>query len=146
MIDLIPSWALKNRFLVLTLAALLVGVGVYSAKKLPIDAVPDVTNVQVTINTNAPALSPLEIEQQITFTIEQVLKGIPGVEQVRSISALRAVSSDGGLQGRNRHLFRPPTGGRTATECRQSAAQWTKASDGAYRHRAGGDLFLPTGR
>ena len=86
MLERIPAWALRNRFFVLCLTLLLVCVGLYSARHLSIDAVPDVTNVQVTINTNAPALSPLEIEQQITFTIEQLLNGIPGVEQVRSIS------------------------------------------------------------
>jgi heavy metal efflux system protein len=86
MLERIPAWALNNRFFILCLTLLMIGFGLYSTRQLSIDAVPDVTNVQVTINTNAPALSPLEIEQQITFTIEQVLNGIPGVEQIRSIS------------------------------------------------------------
>ena len=82
----IIRFALKQRLLVLALTALLVGVGVWSALRLPIDAVPDVTNVQVQINTNAPALSPLEVERQITLPVELAMSGLPDVEEVRSIS------------------------------------------------------------
>jgi cobalt-zinc-cadmium resistance protein CzcA len=64
----------------------IVATGLASLSRLPIDAFPDTTPVQVQINTNAPALSPLEIEQQITFPIEQEIGGLPGLEDVRSIS------------------------------------------------------------
>jgi cobalt-zinc-cadmium resistance protein CzcA len=80
------NFILGQRLLVLALTALLIGVGAWSAMHLPIDAIPDVTNVQVQINTNAPALSPLEVEQQITFPIEVSMLGLPDVEEVRSLS------------------------------------------------------------
>ena len=82
----IIAFALKNRLLVLALTALLSGVGIWSMLRLPIDAVPDVTNVQVQINTNAPALSPLEVERQITLPVELAMFGLPRLEQIRSLS------------------------------------------------------------
>src|SRR5262245_46426635 len=86
MLTRILTFSLEQRLLILALTALLVGVGAWSASHLPIDAVPDVTNVQVQINTNAPALSPLEVERQITFPVEVAMGGLPGVEEVRSLS------------------------------------------------------------
>ena len=77
---------LAQPLLVIALVGLLIGVGVWSAFRLPIDAVPDVTNVQVQINTNAPALSPLEIERQITLPIEIAMSGLPDIDEVRSRS------------------------------------------------------------
>ena len=82
----IIAFVLKQRLLVLTLVGLLVGVGVWSTMRLPIDAVPDVTNVQVQINTNAAALSPLEVERQITLPVELAMFGLPELEEIRSIS------------------------------------------------------------
>jgi heavy metal efflux system protein len=70
--------------LVVTLAASVAGV--WSLGKLPIDAVPDITNVQVQINAMAPALTPVEIEKQVTFPIETMLSGMPGLESMRSFS------------------------------------------------------------
>jgi len=64
----------------------LIALGIYSYQKLPIDAVPDITNVQVQINTSAPGYSPLESEQRITFPIETVMAGLPGLQETRSIS------------------------------------------------------------
>ena len=58
----------------------------WSLTRLPIDAVPDITNNQVQINTVAPALSPVEIEKQVTFPVETALAGIPGLEYTRSLS------------------------------------------------------------
>ena len=80
------AFALKNRLLVLALTGLLIGVGIWSMLRLPIDAVPDVTNVQVQVNTNAPALSPLEVERQITLPVELAMFGLPELEQIRSLS------------------------------------------------------------
>ena len=80
------AFALRNRLLVLALTGLLIGVGLWSMMRLPIDAVPDVTNVQVQINTNAPALSPLEVERQITLPVELSMFGLPNLEQIRSLS------------------------------------------------------------
>jgi cobalt-zinc-cadmium resistance protein CzcA len=78
--------AIARRWLVLFVVACLAGLGVYSYQRLPIDAVPDITNVQVQINTSAPGYSPLEAEQRITFPIETVMNGLPRLEQTRSLS------------------------------------------------------------
>ncbi|HFE44569.1 MAG TPA: efflux RND transporter permease subunit [Nannocystis exedens] len=86
MINTIVNMSLGNR-LVVIFFVLLVGVlGVRSMKALPIDAVPDVTNVQVQVLTNAPALGPLEVERFVTFPIETVMSGLPRVEELRSVS------------------------------------------------------------
>jgi cobalt-zinc-cadmium resistance protein CzcA len=86
MIDSILQFSLKNRFLVIFAVLLIAALGVRAAVLLPIDAVPDVTNVQVQVLTTAPALAPEEVEQFITFPVESVMSGIPKLEQVRSVS------------------------------------------------------------
>ena len=86
MIDGLIRFAVRQRLLVLMLVALLALAGAYSLWQLPIDAVPDVTNVQVQIHTSSPALPPLEIERQITFPIEVSMTGLPRVEEIRSVS------------------------------------------------------------
>ena len=80
------SWSLANRPLVLFLSLLWLAVGFRSLTQLPIDAVPDVTNVQVTVNTEAIGLSPPEVETLITVPVETTLLGLPRVEEVRSLS------------------------------------------------------------
>ena len=86
MIGKIFEISLRQRMFVLIGTLALMGAGVWSALRLPIDAVPDVTNVQVTINTTVPALSPEEIERQISFPIETEMAGLQGLEEVRSLS------------------------------------------------------------
>lgn len=86
MIDRIINWSLDNRLVVLLLTATLVAAGVYSAVTLPLDAVPDLTNVQVQVLTNSPALGPIEVEQFITFPVETAMSGVPRVEEIRSVS------------------------------------------------------------
>ena len=86
MFDSIVAWSLTNRALVGVLALVVVIAGGWSLAHLPIDAFPDTTPVQVQINTDAPALDPLEIEQQITLPVEQALGGLPGLAEVRSVS------------------------------------------------------------
>lgn len=86
MLARLVAFSLKQRVLILLLTGILIGVGLWSAGRLPIDAVPDITSVQVQINTNAPALAPLEVERQITFPIEVAMSGLPEVEEVRSLS------------------------------------------------------------
>ena len=86
MITKFIDWALDNRFVVGLNTLLLVAIGLWATVNLPIDAVPDVTNVQVQILTTAPALGPLEVEQFITFPVETALSGVPRVEEVRSVS------------------------------------------------------------
>ena len=80
MIERIIALAIERRWVVVTLAAILMLLGGIALTRLPIDAVPDITNKQVQINTTAPALSPTEIEKQITFPIETALAGAPGLE------------------------------------------------------------------
>jgi cobalt-zinc-cadmium resistance protein CzcA len=86
MLDRIIGFALKYRWWMLVAAALVTALGAYDYRRLPIDAVPDVTNVQVQINTEAPGYSPLEAEQRITFAIENSLAGIPHLDYTRSLS------------------------------------------------------------
>ena len=77
---------LRHRPIVLLATAVLVVVGVASFQRLPLDAFPDTTPVQVQVNTTAPALSPLEVERQISFPVEQAISGLPGLVEVRSLS------------------------------------------------------------
>lgn len=86
MIEKIIGFSLRHRFLIVLLVGAVTALGLYNLKNLPIDAVPDITNNQVAINTVAAALSPLEIEKQVTFPIETALAGISGLESTRSIS------------------------------------------------------------
>lgn len=86
MIDHILEFSLKQRSLVLLAALILLGVGTWSAIQLPIDAVPDLTGVQVQINTEVPALAPEESEKAVTRPIEMEMQGLPGVEEMRSIT------------------------------------------------------------
>ncbi len=72
--------------MVIALTLVVVGAGIFTLLRLPVDAFPDTTPVQVQVNTNAPALSPLEIEQQITVPVEQAIAGLPSLDEVRSIS------------------------------------------------------------
>jgi cobalt-zinc-cadmium resistance protein CzcA len=100
MVERLLEWSLRNRFLVLTLALLLVGGGTWAMRGLPIDAVPDVTNVQVQVLTTAPALGPEEVERFITTPVELAMSGLPGLTELRSISrfglsAVTVVFKDG---------------------------------------------------
>ena len=78
--------SLRYRFFTLVTLLLVISAGLYSLRELPIDAVPDLTPVQVQILTRAPALGPVEVEQFVTFPIETNLSGLPGLKEIRSIS------------------------------------------------------------
>lgn len=86
MINSIVRLAIERRGLFLSFIFIIIGVGVWSYQKLPINAVPDITNVQVQINTAAPGYSPLETEQRITYPVENTLAGIPKLSYTRSLS------------------------------------------------------------
>src|SRR6476646_8950346 len=86
MLERILKFSIHHRFLVVMLSVGAAGFGVFSLQRLPIDAVPDITNNQVQINTLAPALSPEDVEKQITFPVETALAGIPGLQSTRSLS------------------------------------------------------------
>lgn len=87
MIDRIIAFAIANRWLVLAAVAGFAVFGYFQYERLPIDAVPDITNVTVQINTAAPGYSPLEAEQRVTFLVETAMAGLPHLESTRSISA-----------------------------------------------------------
>ena len=86
MFERILRFAVEQRALVLIMVLGMAAVGMYSYRHLPIDAVPDITNVQVQINTAAPGYSPLEAEQRVTFPIETVMAGLPALKETRSLS------------------------------------------------------------
>ena len=86
MIEKILDLSIQNRWFVVILTVVACALGLWSLSKLPIDAVPDITNNQVQINAIAPALTPVEMEKQITFQIENILAGTPTLEYTRSFS------------------------------------------------------------
>lgn len=86
MLERLIEFSLKNRFLVIIGTLLMAGMGIRSALLLPIDAVPDLTNTQVTVITTAGSLPPVEVERQVTYPIEWTMGGLPDVDEVRSIS------------------------------------------------------------
>ncbi|RLK30039.1 CusA/CzcA family heavy metal efflux RND transporter [Cupriavidus plantarum] len=86
MFERLIRFAIEQRWLVLLAVLGMALLGGYNYTRLPIDAVPDITNVQVQINTHAPGYSPLETEQRITYPLETVMTGLPGLEQTRSLS------------------------------------------------------------
>ena len=86
MLAAILKSSIERRGLVLIFILLLAGLGVWNFDRLPIDAVPDITNVQVVINTPAPGYTPLEVEQRVSFPLENAMAGLPRLESTRSIS------------------------------------------------------------
>src|SRR5258705_7554585 len=86
MIEHVLSFSVQQRWLVVLLTSAVCVAGAWALARIPIDAVPDITNNQVQINTIAHALSPVEIEKQVTFRIETALAGTPGLEYTRSLS------------------------------------------------------------
>ncbi|RIA37345.1 cobalt-zinc-cadmium resistance protein CzcA [Hephaestia caeni] len=99
-LERIVAGAIRFRWAVLTIVALLCAIGVWAFQHLPIDATPDITNVQVQINSEAAGFSPLEAEQRVTFPVETAIAGLPGLQYTRSISRyglsqVTAVFADG---------------------------------------------------
>ncbi|KGO99875.1 efflux RND transporter permease subunit [Novilysobacter defluvii] len=86
MLERIVRFSIRHRWMMLVLTLGLIGVGIWSFTRLPIDATPDITNVQVQINTEAPGYSPLESEQRVTYPIETALAGLPRLDYTRSLS------------------------------------------------------------
>ncbi|MGA0073467.1 MAG: efflux RND transporter permease subunit, partial [Steroidobacteraceae bacterium] len=86
MLERIIHQAIVHRWLVLVTVLALAALGAWHATQLPIDATPDITNVQVQVNTEAPGFSPLEAEQRLTWPIEMALAGLPRLDYTRSIS------------------------------------------------------------
>lgn len=86
MLERILKISIYHRWLVLVLVMMIAAMGLYSYQKLPIDAVPDITNVQVQINTVAAGFSPVEVEQRVTFPVETIMAGLPNLDYTRSLS------------------------------------------------------------
>ncbi len=86
MIDGLLRFSIARRWVVLFLVLAVAALGAWNYQRLPIDAVPDITNVQVQINTSAPGFSPLEVEQRITYLVETAIAGLPSLEETRSLS------------------------------------------------------------
>jgi cobalt-zinc-cadmium resistance protein CzcA len=86
MLQKIIRFSLERRGLVLTIVLMLVGLGAWNFTRLPIDAVPDITNVQVVVYTHSPGYTPLEVEQRVTFPLENAMAGLPRLESTRSLS------------------------------------------------------------
>ena len=86
MLEKLIAFSIRHRWMMLLLTLAMAALGAWSFTKLPIDATPDITNVQVQVNTKTPGYSPLEAEQRVTFPIETALAGLPGLDYTRSIS------------------------------------------------------------
>lgn len=86
MLEYLIRASIHNRALVLAVVALLCGIGIWNFNRLPIDAVPDITNVQVMINTEAPGYTPLEVEQRVSYPVENAMAGLPNLAYTRSLS------------------------------------------------------------
>ena len=114
MIDAVLAFSVRRRWLVILAVMAVAAFGAWNFTRLPIDAVPDITNVQVQINTSAPGYSPLETEQRITFPIETAMGGLPKLDYTRSLSryglsqvtVVFRVAGDCHLQRWHRYLFR----------------------------------------
>lgn len=86
MLKRILQFSIKQRWLIITAVLIVICLGFYNYTRLPIDAVPDITNVQVQINTEAPGYTPLEVEQRITYPVELIMSGLPRLDYTRSLS------------------------------------------------------------
>ena len=86
MIEKLLRFSIRQRWLVVVATLAMAAFGLYNYTRLPIDAVPDITNVQVQVNTEAPGYSPLEAEQRVTYLVETAMAGLPRLEETRSIS------------------------------------------------------------
>src|SRR5690554_2118044 len=86
MLDCVLQRALQRRCVVLALVLAAAALGAWNFTRLPIDAVPDITNVQVTVNTAAPGYTPLEVEQRISVPLETAMAGLPRLDYTRSVS------------------------------------------------------------
>jgi hypothetical protein len=104
--------SVRFRWFIVLATTLVAAWGLFQLTKLPIDAVPDITNRQVQINTVAPALAPEQMERQVTYPLETAMAGHSGNPEHPLPEPQRLQPGDGHLQRRHRHLFRPPAGGR----------------------------------
>ena len=139
MLEHLLRFAIRRRGLMLTAVLALAALGVWSFQRLPIDAMPDITNVQVQINTEAPGYSPLEAEQRVTFPVETAIAGLPRPRLHALDLALRPVAGDRRVRRRHRHLLRAPAGRRApAGACERvcptgSSPRWGRSRPASAR-------------
>jgi cobalt-zinc-cadmium resistance protein CzcA len=136
MIEKLLDAAIRFRWGVVIATLIVAAFGAAQLLKLPIDAVPDITNKQVQINTVAPALGPLDMERLVTFPVETAMAGIPGLESSRSISRNGFSQVTVVFEDQHRPLFRAPAGCRTAQSGQGTPARRHRAANGAGDHRA----------
>ena len=122
MLNRLLEFSLRQRPFVLLVTAILAAVGLWSALRLPLDAVPDIINPQVQINTAVAALAPEEIEKQVTFPLENQMSGIPGMVELRSLSKsglsqVTMIFEDGTDLYRARQLVSERTNSRAGSGC-----------------------------
>ena len=86
MITRIIEWSIDNRFMVLLLTAIVVGLGIYSIKNTPLDAIPDLSDVQVIIKTSFPGQAPQVVEDQVTYPLTTAMLSVPKATNVRGYS------------------------------------------------------------
>ena len=144
MLNAIIDSSLNNRFFVLMATLLVAGVGVYSALHLPIDAVPDLTNVQVQVITEAPALSPLEVDSLLVVSGSGAMSGLPDVEQIRSVSKFGvSVVTIVFKEGTDIYRARQLVGERLPRAAEAIPDRLRHAHARADRHGAGRGLSVP---
>jgi hypothetical protein len=138
MIERILAFSIRQRWLVVIVTLAAGAFGAWNFTRLPIDAVPDVTNMQVQINTRAPGLSPLESEQRITFPIETAMGGLPRLDYTRSISRyglsqVTVVFQDG-TDSTSPDSWSTNASSRCATSCHPaSKSRWGRSRRGSAK-------------
>ena len=142
MISRILALSIQHRWVVVLLSLGAVALGVWSLTRLPIDAVPDITNKQVQVNTTALALSPVEIEKQVTFRIETALAGIPGLDNTRSISRNGFSQVTAVFSEKTDIYFARQQVSERLLELRPNLPPWGRAKDGADLDRPRRNLHV----
>ena len=142
MLEGILRFAIHQRWLVMLAVLGMAALGVYNYQRLPIDAVPDITNVQVQINTEAPGYSPLEAEQRITFPIETAMAGLPRLQQTRSLSRYGLSQVTVIFEDGTDIYFARQLVNERIQEVRDKLPPGVQAAHGADRHRPGRDLHV----
>ena len=149
MIDTLVRFSIARRWIVMFLVVGVAGLGVWNYQRLPIDALPDITNVQVQVNTSAPGYSPLEVEQRITYPVETAIAGLPNLEYTRSLSRyglsqVTVVFDEGTDIFHARNLVN-----ERLQQARGQLPAGLEPDDGTHRHRPGeksfSTRFMPMG-
>ena len=142
MIDRILHLAIERRWLVLLAAFAIAALGVWNYQRLPIDAVPDITNVQVQINTEAPGYTPLEAEQRITFVVETAMGGLPKLDYTRSLSRYGLSQVTVVFEDGTDIYFARQLVAERLQAVQSGTARRTRAADGADRDGPRRDLHV----